>query len=330
MAALLEIEDLHVTFATGDGTVNAVNGVSFALEEGETLAIVGESGSGKSQTAYAAMGLLAANGRARGRVRYGGRDLLGLPQRELNRIRAKEIAMIFQDPMTSLNPYMRVSEQMAEVLTLHKGMSRREAVAESVRMLDLVRIPDAKARVHDYPHQFSGGMRQRIMIAMALLCRPKLLIADEPTTALDVTVQAQIMKLLGDIRAELGTAVILITHDLGVVAGFCDRTLVMYGGQIMEEGPTTLLFERPTHPYTLGLLSAVPRIDREDEMLLTIAGDPPDMSRLPPGCPFFPRCAYAVPGNETRRPPLVTLPDGRRRACNLSVEEILARREAMP
>ena len=325
---LLEVEDLRVTFRTGDGLVNAVNGVSFTLAQEETLAIVGESGSGKSQTAYAAMGLLASNGSATGMVRYGGRDLLRLPQRELNTIRSQEIAMIFQDPMTSLNPYMRISDQMAEVLMLHKGMGKAQAVAEAARMLDAVRIPDAKARITMYPHEFSGGMRQRIMIAMALLCRPRLLIADEPTTALDVTVQAQIMRLLGEIRRDLGTAVILITHDLGVVAGFCDRTLVMYGGQVMEEGTTAVIFERPTHPYTLGLLSAVPRIDRDDEELLTIAGEPPDMSRLPPGCPFFPRCAFARPENETLRPPLETLADGRRRACNVPPEEILARWEA--
>ena len=324
---LLDVEDLRVTFRTGDGAVNAVNGVSFSLREGETLAIVGESGSGKSQTAYAAMGLLAANGSATGTVRYQGRNLLELPQKELNRIRSQEIAMIFQDPMTSLNPYMRISDQMAEVLMLHKGMSKREAVAEAARMLDAVRIPDAKARIGMYPHEFSGGMRQRIMIAMSLLCRPKLLIADEPTTALDVTVQAQIMKLLGDIRRDFGTAVVLITHDLGVVAGFCDRTLVMYGGQVMEEGETEALFARPTHPYTLGLLSAVPRIDRVDDALLTIAGEPPDMSRLPPGCPFLPRCAFARPENERIRPPLETLPDGRRRACHVSPEEILAQKE---
>jgi oligopeptide transport system ATP-binding protein len=229
--------------------------------------------------------------------------------------------------MTSLNPYMRISDQMAEVLMLHKGMGKRQAVEEAARMLDAVRIPDARARVTMYPHEFSGGMRQRIMIAMALLCRPKLLIADEPTTALDVTVQAQIMKLLGDIRQDFGTAVILITHDLGVVAGFCDRTLVMYGGQIMEEGPTGMIFGEPTHPYTLGLLSAVPRIDRDEEELLTIAGEPPDMSRLPPGCPFFPRCAFRTPENERVRPALVRLPDGRRRACNLSPEEITTRWE---
>ncbi|WP_210528856.1 oligopeptide/dipeptide ABC transporter ATP-binding protein [Rubellimicrobium arenae] len=327
MAPLLEVEDLRVTFRTGDGEVNAVNGVSFALNPGETLAIVGESGSGKSQTAYAAMGLLARNGRATGTVRYQGRNLLELPQRELNKVRSEEIAMIFQDPMTSLNPYLRISDQMAEVLMLHKGMGKRQAVDEAARMLDAVRIPDARARITMYPHEFSGGMRQRIMIAMALLCRPKLLIADEPTTALDVTVQAQIMKLLGDIKRDLGTAMILITHDLGVVAGSSDRTLVMYGGQIMEEGTTDAIFATPTHPYTLGLLSAVPRIDREDEELLTIAGEPPDMSRLPPGCPFFPRCAFARPENATLRPPLVRLPDGRRRACHVPVEEILAQKE---
>ncbi len=260
---LLEIEDLKVTFRTNDGPVNAVNGISLGIDVGETLAIVGESGSGKSQTAFAAMGLLAQNGAATGRVLYDGKDLLSMRTSDLNKIRSQEISMIFQDPMTSLNPYMRISDQMAEVLMLHKGMSKSEAVKEAVRMLDAVRIPDAASRVTMYPHEFSGGMRQRIMIAMSLLCRPRLLIADEPTTALDVTVQAQIMDLLGDIRRDFGTAVILITHDLGIVAGFCDRTLVMYGGQIMEEGPTEAVFGKPSHPYTKGLLQAVPRLDRD-------------------------------------------------------------------
>jgi oligopeptide transport system ATP-binding protein len=319
---LLTVDDLKVTFTTGDGDVNAVNGVSLSIDAGETLAMVGESGSGKSQTAYAAMGLLARNGHATGTVMWDGRNLLELPQAELNRVRANEIAMIFQDPMTSLNPYMRVSDQMAEVLMLHKGMGKRAAVAEAVRMLDSVRIPDAAARVSMYPHEFSGGMRQRIMIAMALLCQPRLLIADEPTTALDVTVQAQIMQLLGDIRRDFGTAVILITHDLGIVAGFCDRTLVMYGGQIMEEGPTEEVFARPVHPYTAGLLSAVPRIDRDEGALRTIAGEPPDMSRLPAGCPFSPRCAIATERCAAVRPDLVTLGPGRRRACHAEMREV--------
>ena len=318
---LLDIQDLKVTFRTGDGPVNAVNGVSFGIDAGETLAIVGESGSGKSQTAFAAMGLLAKNGAATGRALFDGTDLLTMSQRGLNKIRAQEIAMIFQDPMTSLNPYIRISDQMAEVLQLHKGMSKRDAVAESVRMLDAVRIPDAKTRIAMFPHEFSGGMRQRIMIAMSLLCRPRLLIADEPTTALDVTVQAQIMDLFGDIRRDFGTAVILITHDLGVVAGFCDRTLVLYGGQIMEEGRTEDVFENPAHPYTSGLLKAVPRLDRDDLELTTISGEPPDMSRLPVGCPFSPRCAQVLSHCPDQRPVLETAGD-RRRACHLPVSEV--------
>lgn len=319
--ALLEIEDLKVTFKTADGDVNAVNGVSFNIDAGETLAIVGESGSGKSQTAFATMGILAQNGKATGRAMFDGKDLLTMKRRELNKIRSQDIAMIFQDPMTSLNPYLRISDQMAEVLQIHKGMSKRDAVVESARMLDAVKIPDAKNRITMYPHEFSGGMRQRIMIAMSLLCQPKLLIADEPTTALDVTVQAQIMDVLSDLRRDLGTAVILITHDLGVVAGFCDRTLVMYGGQVMEEADTSPLFKSPTHPYTKGLLQAVPRLDRADGALLTIAGEPPDMSRLSAGCPFSPRCAVALDRCQADRPVLETFND-RRRACHIPTEEV--------
>ena len=319
--ALLEVDNLTVTFQTGDGPVNAVNGVSLKVDAGETLAIVGESGSGKSQTAFAVMGLLARNGAAKGKAWFDGQDLLALDQKALNKVRSQQIAMIFQDPMTSLNPYMKISDQMAEVLMLHKGMSKRDAVTECVRMLDAVRIPDARARITMYPHEFSGGMRQRIMIAMALLCQPRLLIADEPTTALDVTVQAQIMALLGDIRRDFGTAVILITHDLGVVAGFCDRTLVMYGGQVMEEGTTEDIFAKPSHPYTVGLLSAVPRIDREDEVLATIAGEPPDMSRLPKGCPFSPRCAQVQDRCHGLRPELINFGDNRRRACHAIYSE---------
>ncbi|SDJ99728.1 oligopeptide/dipeptide ABC transporter ATP-binding protein [Aliiruegeria lutimaris] len=320
--ALLEIKDLAVRFETNDGIVSAVNGVSFNVREGDTLAIVGESGSGKSQTAFAAIGLLARNGHATGSVKWDGQEILNLPDAKLNRIRADEIAMIFQDPMTSLNPFLKVSDQMEEVLTLHRGMSRRAARAECVRMLDAVRIPDAAARITMYPHEFSGGMRQRIMIAMSLLCRPRLLIADEPTTALDVTVQAQIMDLLRDIQNEFNTAMILITHDLGIVAGSCARTMVMYGGRIMERGTTAEIFANPTHPYTLGLLEAVPRLDRKEDTLPTIPGEPPDMLKAFKACPFEPRCPKADERCKAEVPALERISETRVRACHRSPEEV--------
>ncbi len=321
--SLLEVKDLSVRFDTLDGRVNAVNGVSFNLDAGETLGIVGESGSGKTQSVFALMGLLARNGHASGSIKYDGAEILNLSEAELNKIRAEKISMIFQDPMTSLNPYMRVSKQLTEVLIHHKGLSRKDALAESIHMLDAVRIPQAAKRVHLYPHEFSGGMRQRIVIAMSLLCRPKLLIADEPTTALDVTVQAQIMALLSDLQKEFGTAIILITHDLGVIAGSSDNMLVMYGGRVMEYGNIEDIFAHPAHPYTMGLLHAIPRIDHQGTELVTIPGNPPNMLRLPKGCPFEPRCCYAVKDCKSIMPELTAQQNNRSRACHSSVESLL-------
>ena len=321
--SLLQIDKLSVTFDGEDGPVHAVNDLSLSINRGETLGIVGESGSGKSQTAFSIMGLLAPNGRTGGSVRFDGQEILGAKPKVLNKLRAERIAMIFQDPMTSLNPYMRIADQMTEVLTLHKGMSKRDALAESVRMLDAVKIPAAKERIRLFPHEFSGGMRQRVMIAMSLLCKPDLLIADEPTTALDVTVQSQIMGLLGDLQKDFGMATILITHDLGVVAGFCERVLVMYGGRVMEQGPTEPLFAQPTHPYTRGLLAAVPRVDDQDATMKAIPGNPPNMAAPPQGCPFRPRCTYA--GEDCRvMPPLAPFAEGRARACHRPIAEVTA------
>ncbi|EKO3927633.1 ABC transporter ATP-binding protein [Vibrio metschnikovii] len=312
---LLDVQDLRVEFSTRDGMVTAVNDLTFSLQQGETLGIVGESGSGKSQTVFALMGLLAKNGKISGSAKFEGREILNLPERELNKVRAEQIAMIFQDPMTSLNPYMKVSDQLMEVLMLHKSMSKAQAFEESVRMLDAVKIPEARNRITMYPHEFSGGMRQRVMIAMALLCRPKLLIADEPTTALDVTVQAQIMDLLNELKKEFNTAIIMITHDLGVVAGSCDKVLVMYAGRTMEYADVDDIFYNPSHPYSEGLLKAIPRLDTEGEILPTIPGNPPNLLRLPPGCPYQERCHRVTDRCKREAPQLLSFGDNRQRAC---------------
>jgi oligopeptide/dipeptide ABC transporter ATP-binding protein len=319
----LSVRDLRVQFWTRRGTVHAVNGISFDVAPGETLGIVGESGCGKSVTSLALLGILPRAGRVpSGTAMFGGRDLLKLSDRELRRIRGREIAMIFQDPMTSLNPVLTIGRQIREALETHFGMKKREAEARAAELLDRVGIPTAKQRLRDYPHQFSGGMRQRAMIAMALACRPKLLIADEPTTALDVTIQAQILDLLRELVSEEGTALILITHDLGVVAGMCERVNVMYAGLFMETAGAEQLFGSPRHPYTLGLLESIPRLDApRREQLKPIPGAPRDMLRAPSACPFQPRCRFEVESSRREVPPLVKLEAGHYVACFNPVPE---------
>ena len=317
MPAVLEVGDLTTRFATPEGEVAAVSEVSFTIEAGESVGVVGESGSGKTQVFLSIMGLLARNGRCTGSARFCGKELLNLPATELNRIRGVRLAMIFQDPMTSLNPYLRISRQMTEVLIEHEGMSEARARAESLRLLDQVGIPAAQSRIDLYPHEFSGGMRQRVMIATALLCRPDLLIADEPTTALDVTVQAQILDLLQALRREFGMAIVLITHDLGVVAGLCERVMVMYAGRIVEQGRIEPIFADPQHPYTVGLLGSMPRLDEATAAeLRTIPGQPPNLQALPDGCAFRDRCPFAFE-RCAERPALLGFGPGRAKACHL-------------
>ncbi|MFZ1425670.1 MAG: oligopeptide/dipeptide ABC transporter ATP-binding protein [Geminicoccaceae bacterium] len=316
--AVLEVQNLTTRFATPDGEVLAADAIGFTIDEGESLGVVGESGSGKTQIFLAVMGLLAKNGRSLGSVRYRGREILNLPAAQLNAIRGARIGMIFQDPMTSLNPFLKISRQMTEVLREHKGLSEAESRKRGIAMLDLVGIPEAARRFDMYPHEFSGGMRQRVMIAMTLLCEPDLLIADEPTTALDVTVQAQILELLGRLKRELGMAIALITHDLGVVAGLCERVMVMYAGRTVEMAPASQLFRSAQHPYTLGLLLSMPRLDAAvGTELATIPGQPPNLQALPAGCVFADRCPYVFDRCRTERPLLATCGPGHLKACHL-------------
>ncbi|AEY91489.1 peptide ABC transporter ATP-binding protein [Streptomyces hygroscopicus subsp. jinggangensis 5008] len=315
---LLDVRDLHVEFHTRDGIAHAANGVDYAVDAGETLAVLGESGSGKSVTAQAVMGILdTPPGRiTQGRILFRGRDLLTLKGEERRRIRGTEMAMIFQDALSALNPVMTVGDQLGEMFVVHRGMSRKQARARAVELMERVRIPAAAQRVRDYPHQFSGGMRQRIMIAMALALEPALIIADEPTTALDVTVQAQVMDLLADLRREYRMGLILITHDLGVVADVADRIAVMYAGRIVETAPVHDLYKAPAHPYTRGLLDSIPRLDHKGRQLYAIKGLPPNLTHIPPGCSFHPRCPMARDVCRTDEPPLYEVSEERGSACH--------------
>lgn len=322
-APLLEVRDLEVVFDAPEGPVRAVNGVSFTVDERELVGVVGESGAGKSVTALAVMGLLPPRGvRLNGRIRFRGRDLLGLPQRELRRIRGARIGMVFQDPATCLNPRMTVGDQIAEAVRAHRDVSRKSARAEAVELLRRVGIPAPRRRADEYPHRLSGGMAQRVMIATAIACGPDLVIADEPTTALDVSIEAQIVELLRELRGELGTAVLLITHDLALQARFAERVLVTYAGRIVETGPVDTIFYEASHPYTWGLLSSVTRADERGGGPLTpIPGNPPAGWDLPPGCAFHPRCPYAEARCWNEVPDLaVRTPDGHPSTCHFAGE----------
>jgi peptide/nickel transport system ATP-binding protein len=313
---VLEVIDLTLGFATERGPLGVLDGVSFTVPPGRTVALVGESGCGKSVTSLAVMGLLPETARLSGTIRLEGREIAELPPEEKRRLRGGAMAMIFQEPMTSLNPAFTVGDQVAEALRQHRGMGRRESAAMAVRALHAVRIPDAARRAAQYPHQLSGGMRQRVMIAMALACQPRLLIADEPTTALDVTVQAQILALLDEMRAATGTAVLLVTHDLGVVADHADEVVVMYAGRIAEQGPAAKVLNTPQHPYTVGLLGAAPRLDGpRGGRLATVEGTVPDLMAPPPGCRFAPRCPFRIAACDVT-PPLLDLGGGHRAACH--------------
>jgi len=315
--ALLKVENLKTCFFLQEGMLPAVDDVSFSMNKGETLAIVGESGSGKSITAYSIMRLIPnPPGRITGgRILFEGEDLLSKTEKEMRRIRGNYISMIFQEPMTSLNPVYRVGDQISESLILHQGMKKKEALEKAIEMLLLTGIPSPEKRVHEFPHQMSGGMRQRVMIAMALCCRPRLLIADEPTTALDVTIQAQILDLMRDLRERFNTSIIMITHDLAVVAEMADRALVMYAGKIAEEAGVEQLFENPLHPYTRGLLSSIPRMEEKKDRLFVIEGTVPNLMHLPPGCAFAPRCPEAYEPCHRETPTLTDLGGGRKVSC---------------
>jgi len=325
MANLIEVRNLQTQFFTQDGIVHAVNGITYDVAEGETVAIVGESGSGKSVGVMSLIRLIPEPpGKiVNGEVNFDGQDLLQLNEEELRQIRGNRIAMIFQDPMTSLNPVLTIGRQITEALELHLNMNREESRARAIELLELVGIPDAGARLDDYPHQFSGGMRQRVMIAMGLSCNPQLLIADEPTTALDVTIQAQIVDLVTRLQSELGMAIIWITHDLGVVAGLADRVLVMYAGFIVEEGPVDVIYGQPRHPYTLGLLRSIPRLDLgRQKRLIPIEGLPPDLLDPPQSCPFAPRCPFVIDKCLEENPPLLAISAVRSSACWVDLSDV--------